>query len=84
MSQLQSFIRLVERIDDGEPLRILVGEITHRATEIVPSPDFAGRIAALIRADALREIERLSPPPQDPAPASPAAAMPVPEEEKAS
>lgn len=82
MSDLQSFIRLVERIDDGEPLRILVGAIMHRATEIVPSPDFARRIAEMIRADAVREIERLSPPPQDPAPASPA--MPVPQEEKAS
>ena len=80
MTEIDALHRLLDRLET-EPLRILVGEITHRATEIVPSPDFAARIKAMIRDDAEREILRLSEP-DDPSPASPGVAQPVPEERK--
>lgn len=58
MTSADTYRRLLGRIDGGDPVRILIGHVLHRSTEIIPSPDFGDRITTLIRADCQREIAR--------------------------
>lgn len=70
MTELETLHDTYDRIDAGEPIRILIGHVLHRSTEIELAPGYAEKLRAeLLRGVGERIIE-LTPP--DPSPAAPA------------
>ncbi|RWD71617.1 hypothetical protein [Mesorhizobium sp.] len=79
MSNLQSLLEARARLVDGEPIRILIGHVMHRAIEIEPASKFMTDLRAAFLCDIDEAIAGLTPPD----PAAPAIALPNPDERTA-
>jgi hypothetical protein len=55
--------RTVDRLQRGEPLRVLIGEKLYDASEIVLLPATDAHLRGIITADLLRQIAELDPDP---------------------
>lgn len=69
-----------QRLVDGEPLRLLIGERFYGASEITLTAEYQAELRGKLVADFDRRIDELTGSTEpDPPPAAPAAAMPVPQ-----
>jgi hypothetical protein len=67
--------RTVDRLQRGEPLRVLIGEKLYDASEIVLLPATDAHLRGIITADLLRQIAELDPDPSHPHTGAPVGAQ---------
>lgn len=79
MSDLKSLHEARNRLVEGQPIRILIGHVMHRAVEIAPAASFMAGLRAAFLCDIDEAIAALTPPD----PSATAAALPNPDERTA-
>lgn len=60
MSDLELMITTRARLDNGEPLRLLIGHTLHNAAEIVPAPKFLADLRLALACDLDEQIAILT------------------------
>lgn len=74
MSDLASLRDARARLEEGQPIRILIGHVMHRSIEIVPAASLMTGLRAAFLCDIDERIASLTPTPD---PAAPTATLPA-------